>query len=234
MKLFIAIDGACRRNGKPNCTSAGGVFIKSIDDNGAVADHATESVYEYRSTNQRGELLALLKALQVVCKRKCEAQIVTDSEYLFNSMTKRWYKSWQGNSWLTRDGYEVKNRDIWERIVEYADLCEQHSLDVVYYHIKGHCIPFGAVTATKALDRDPTGEYLYNLVCEKFDTVAPTKAGVFEHASELSVKNNGFALPAFDPTFKSWVTANVVADAVATRAVEEAERHREICNSPFM
>ena len=25
--LVIAIDGACRRNGKPDCVSAGGVFI---------------------------------------------------------------------------------------------------------------------------------------------------------------------------------------------------------------
>ena len=228
MKLFIAIDGACRRNGKPDCTAAGGVFIKGIDDNGNVVGYATKSVYEYCSTNQRGELLALLKALQVVCKRKCEVQIVTDSEYLFNSMTKQWYKSWQCNSWLTRDGYEVKNRDIWERIVEYADLCEQHVLDVVYYHIKGHCIPFGAATATKALDSDPTGEYLYNLVCEKFDTVTPAKAGVFEHASELSVKNNGFALPVTEPALKSLITANVVADAIATKAVEEADRRREI------
>lgn len=228
MKLFIAIDGACRRNGKPDCTAAGGVLIKGIDDNGSVVGYATKSVYEYYSTNQRGELLALLKALQVVCKRKCEAQIVTDSEYLFNSMTKQWYKGWQCNSWLTRDGYEVKNRDIWERIVEYADLCEQHGLDVVYYHIKGHCIPFGAVTATKALDSDPTGEYLYNLVCEKFDTVAPTKVDAFNYASELSVKNNGFQLPITEPTLRNWVTANVVADAIATKAVEEADRRREI------
>ena len=83
------------------------------------------------------------------------------------------------------------------------------------------------MTATNALDNDPTGEHLYTLVCKKFDEVAPTKVDVFNHASELSVKNNGFALSAFDPTFKSWVTANVVADAIATKAVEEADRHRE-------
>ena len=227
MKLFIAIDGACRRNGKPDCTAAGGVFIKGIDDNGDVVGYATKSVYEYCSTNQRGELLALLKALCVVIRRRCEAQIVTDSEYLFNSMSKQWYNNWRNNNWLTRDGYEVKNRDIWERIAKCVDVCEQHNLDLTFYHIKGHCIPFGAVTATNALDYDPTGEHLYTLVCKKFDEAAPTKVDVFNHASELSVKNNGFALYAFGPTFKSWVTANVVADAIATKAVEEADRHRE-------
>ena len=228
MKLFIAIDGACRRNGKPDCTAAGGVFIKGIDDNGDVVGYATKSVYEYGSTNQRGELLALLKALQVVCKRKCEAQIVTDSEYLFNSMTKEWYKGWQHNNWLTRDGYEVKNRDIWEHIVKYTGACEVSGVDITFYHIKGHCIPFGAVTAAKALDDDPTGEYLHRLASDKFDSIAPTKARELGYASELSVKNNGFALPATEPALKSFITANVVADDIATKAVEEADRRREI------
>lgn len=228
MRLFIAIDGACRRNGKPDCTASGGVFIQSIDHLGFVNGYATKCVSEYGSTNQRGELLALLKALQVVDRRQCEAQIVTDSEYLFNAMTKQWYKSWQSGGWLTRDGNDVKNRDIWVQIAEYANMLERDDIEVIFYHIKGHCIPFGAVTARKALEEDPTGSKLFQLVSEKFDEVAPTKADVFKHASNLSLKNNGFILPSFDPTFKAWVVANVVADAVATKAVEEADSRREI------
>lgn len=226
MKLFIAIDGACRRNGKPDCVAAGGVFVTGIDDTGVVG-RATKSVYEYGSTNQRGELLALLKALKVVFKRKCEAQIVTDSEYLFNAMTKQWYRSWQSGGWLTRDGYEVKNKDIWEQIAEYANMLERDDIEVLFYHIKGHCIPFGAVTACRSLEEDPTGEKLYGLVCEKFDLVSTAKADLFKYASDLSIKNNGFALPHSNPLFKALVVANVVADAIATKAVEEADNRRE-------
>ena len=227
MRLLIAIDGACRRNGKPDCTASGGVFIQGVEDDGRVVGYATKEVYEYGSTNQRGELLALLKALQVVHKRRVDAYIITDSEYLFNSMTKQWYKSWQSGGWLTRDGYEVKNRDLWEKIANYAGMLEHDCIDVLFYHIKGHCIPFGAVTSRKALVDDPTGKTLHKLVCERYDTIAPTKAEVLLRASELSIKNNGFPLIQFDALLKSWVTANVVADAIATKAVEDADSHRK-------
>lgn len=224
--LFIAIDGACRRNGKPDCTSSGGIFVIKESDV-KLCGYYTDSIYEYGSTNQRGELLALLRAMEIVYKYGISAQVVTDSEYLFNAMTKQWYKTWLSNSWLTRDGYEVKNKDIWMSIAEYANMCERDGVEVMFYHIKGHCIPFGAVTARKALEDDPTGRKLYKLVCEKFDTVADTKADLFRYASDLSIKNNGFPLPASSPIFKSWVTANVVADAIATKAVDEADSRRK-------
>ena len=226
MKLFIAIDGACRRNGKPDCVAAGGVFITGMDEKGVVG-RTTKHVSEHGSTNQRGELHALLKALQIVSKRQCEAQIVTDSEYLFNTMTKQWYKSWQSGSWLTRDGYEVKNKDIWVQIAEYADMLERDGIEVIFYHIKGHCIPFGAVTARKALEDDPTGARLYELVYEKYDAVAESKKDLLSYASELSKKNNGFPLPMHDPVLKHLVVANVVADAIATKAVEDADSFRK-------
>lgn len=227
MRLLMSIDGACRRNGKPDCTASGGVFIKGIDDDGTVTGYATKSVHEYGSTNQRGELLALLMAMRVVFRRQCEAHIVTDSEYLFNAMTKQWYKNWQNNSWLTRDGYEVKNRDIWVQIAEYTNMLEHDGIEVIFYHIKGHCIPFGGVTARKALIEDPTGEKLYGLVCDKYDAVAPTKMDTLQYASELSIKNNGFALDLHGAIIKDWVTLNVVADAIATKAVDEADGRRE-------
>ena len=59
--LTISIDGACRRNGKPDCTASGGVFYYGNTD--GVKRCGVLSAYEYNSTNQRGELLALLKAL---------------------------------------------------------------------------------------------------------------------------------------------------------------------------
>jgi len=224
----MSIDGACRRNGKPDCTASGGVFIKGINEDGTVAGYATRAVYEYGSTNQRGELLALLKALKVINERMCDAYIITDSEYLFNAMTKQWYRNWQHNDWLTRDGYEVKNRDIWEQITRYASLIEDCGDEVIFYHIKGHVIPFGTVTTRNALVDDPTGEKLHSLVCDKYDAVAPTKVDVFKYASELSVKNNGFPLELNSRVLKELVTANVVADAIATKAVDEADSRREI------
>lgn len=225
MKLLIAIDGACRRNGKPDCTSSGGVFIQQFDDDRNLVACYTLSAYEYNSTNQRGELLALLKAMRFIHKAQAEAFVVTDSEYIFNAMTKRWYDNWVNNSWLTRSGDPVKNQDIWSEIVRIVDMCDSQHTDVTFYHVKGHCIPFGRVTASNALEADSTGAALHKLVQARFDEVAPSKKSVFDAAIELSIRNNGFE-PSAD-TFKEWVTANVMADAIATKVVDAADSLRE-------
>lgn len=229
MKVIIAIDGACRRNGKPDCVASGGLFIQAFDDSGEhLIGSYTRGMYEYGSTNQRGELLALFRAMRIVYKNDyADVTIITDSEYLFNAMTKQWYKTWQNNKWLTRDGNPVKNRDLWEQIAEYADKCERAENEVIFYHVKGHCIPFGTVTATNSLNDDPTGAKLLKMVQDKFDNVAPTKRTLFENAAELSMKNNGFAPDIHGPVFKRWITFNVMADAVATKVVDEADSHRE-------
>lgn len=225
MYLMIAIDGACRRNGKPDCTASGGVFVQQFDGSHRLVASTVLSAYEYNSTNQRGELLALLKALDHIYTADMEAIVVTDSEYIFNAMTKAWYVNWMHNDWRTRSGEPVKNKDIWLEIAQACRrLCNADN-EVVFYHVKGHCIPFGRVTAENALDRDPSGAWLHSLVKTRYDSVAPTKQAVFEAALKLSERNNGF-----EPgpkVFKEWVTANVVADAVATRIVDAADSLRK-------
>lgn len=226
MRLLIAIDGACRRNGKPDCTASGGVFIQQFDDAQRRVACNILSAYEYQSTNQRGELLALLKALEHIYTADMEALVVTDSEYIFNAMTKQWYANWLGNNWVTRSGDPVKNKDIWMEIAHAIQLCEKKSIDVTFYHIKGHCIPFGRVTADNALKMDTSGALLHLLVTTRYHELLPTKIKIFDAAMELSIKNNGFAPGA--NLFRDWVTANVVADAIATKVVDAADSHRKI------
>lgn len=225
-KLLIAIDGACRRNGKPDCTASGGVFIQRFVGVECV-DTTVLSAYEYNSTNQRGELLALLKALEYIYSADTESLIVTDSEYIFNAMTKHWYDSWRNNNWCTRSGDPAKNKDIWMEIAHAMDKCTKAYIDIVFYHIKGHCIPFGRVTADTALDMDPSGSALHRMICKKFDEVLPTKRKTLDVAAELSERNNGFFLEPNSPIMKQWVTANVVADAIATKVVDAADSHRK-------
>lgn len=212
--LRISIDGACRRNGKPDCVASGGVFM--LHD----GVYKTISTHEKNSTNQRGELLALIKALEYIVESKVEEdiQIITDSEYLFNAMTKCWYLRWSRTNWLSASGETVKNKDLWQRIYAISELCP----DIQYYHIKGHCIPFGKVTACNLLTKDNTGETLLMASLVKFDEVQEAKQKVFEDAQQLSLRNNGFELP--DETFKQFVAFNIVADNIATVEVDDADR----------
>lgn len=220
--LLISIDGACRRNGKPDCVSAGGVFIQQFDSELNLQQTSILSNYETASTNQRGELLALLTALDYIWSAKQPTQIVTDSEYLFNAMTKEWYKNWQHKCWVTVTGEPVKNKDLWQEIASAYCRCEDACIDIVFYHIKGHCIPFGKVTANTLLTKDTTGARLMTEVFIKYDMVSKTtKKDQLEQANTLSERNNGFKLT--PDKMRQFVVANVMADAVATKCVEAAD-----------
>lgn len=222
--LTVAIDGACRRNGKPDCTASGGVFY--YGDTDGVKRYGILSAYEYNSTNQRGELLALLKALDLALQSDEEdITIITDSEYIFNAMTKRWFENWHNKGWITAAGEPVKNKDIWLEVKMLMDKCDERDIEILFYHIKGHCIPFGRVTADNLLLRDHTGKLLFEAASNKFNTCVPTKAKVFAAAQELSMRNNGFKLDS--EVFKRFVVMNVVADAIATHVVDRADNSRK-------
>lgn len=217
MYLKIAIDGACRNNGKPNCKSAGGVFIRHMDGNVPVK-YFTIDVCELNSTSQRGELLALQEALEYVKMTGLVAQIVTDSEYMFNTITRAWYRSWQSCGWKTSRGDEVKNQDIWKAIVGILDELEQRGIEVLMHHIKGHILSIGKVTGTNLFIEDMTGEKIYNAACKAYDEKLPKLADKIGYAQEVSAKNNGYEFN--EEIMRDFAVANTVADIIATFAVE--------------
>ena len=222
--LVISIDGACRRNGKPDCVASGAVFIKQYDEDNNLVATRPLSMWELKSTNQRGELLALLKALDYIYASEQNAQIITDSEYIFNAMTKNWFVGWESRGWKTAMYEPVKNSDIWKSIKQVYDKCiNDKNLEVLFYHIKGHCIPFGKVTANTLLDKDTSGMTLLNEVYKKYDKVSstPKSEQLLCSANELSLKNNGYTLS--DALLRDFVVANTVADAIATKCVDIAD-----------
>ena len=218
--LVISIDGACRRNGKPNCVSAGGVFIMHYNNALELTHTALKSNYELESTNQRGEMLALLTAIDYVYDSKQSAQVITDSEYLFNTMTKNWCGNWANKGWVTSTGAPVKNKDIWLQIKHAYDKCLAEGIELIFYHVKGHAIPFGKVTAKRLLAEDSSGMALYNAVKQKYQAIKDEK-DVYGKVADLSEKNNGF-IPD-EVILERFVVTNIVADAVATRCVEAAD-----------
>jgi ribonuclease HI len=66
------------------------------------------------TTNNRMELTAALEGLRAL-KEACEVELVTDSEYLKNGMTK-WMPNWKRRGWKTAEGKPVVNRDLWEAL----------------------------------------------------------------------------------------------------------------------
>lgn len=218
----IAIDGACKGNGKPDCISTGAaVCIEYKNDSGGKHTQTgkvlTCYANDYNSTNQRGELKALLQALLFAQMNYDEAhdefQIITDSEYMFNTITKQWYRSWRNSNWITGGGTPVKNQDLWKRIVEIYEPLEEN---VVMYHVKGHCLSVGPATAGRLISEDKTCLSLLPFVADKYDQdfSTPKMQERLSHAFDLCERNNGFG-PTPD-VLKDFVVTNTMADLAAS------------------
>jgi len=109
---------------------------------------ASEWQGELDTTSQRMELTAALKGLQAFSNARHkeidglpikQIQIVSDSAYLVNCITQCWYIDWKYNNWTTNvSGEEVKNRDLWEAIIEVKETIENSGIDVLWKKVKGH------------------------------------------------------------------------------------------------
>ena len=86
---------------------------------------------ERKTTNNRMELMAAIKALKSVTEPSI-ITIFTDSQYLKRGIMD-WINLWKKNGWITYSGQEVKNRDLWETI---ELLCQTH--EVIWRWVRGH------------------------------------------------------------------------------------------------
>ena len=77
------------------------------------------------------ELTAAIIALSAL-KKPSRVVLTTDSQYLLNGMTK-WVHGWIKRDWITKDKKPVKNKELWEKLLE---LSQKH--EVTWKWIKGH------------------------------------------------------------------------------------------------
>ncbi len=85
-----------------------------------------------RTTNNRMELLAAIRALEALTKQS-EVTLFSDSKYLCDAVNKNWIRGWITNGWKTSAKKPVKNQDLWIRL---AELIAWH---VVHFNwVKGH------------------------------------------------------------------------------------------------
>lgn len=113
---------------------------------------------EPESTNNRAELQAATIGL-LALKRPSKVRVVSDSQYVVKGM-KEWVAGWQRRGWKTADGSPVKNRELWEALVEAA---RPHQ--ITWEWVKGHA------------------GHVYN---ERCDQLAKAEAQKFRQASVKS------------------------------------------------
>ena len=118
-------------------TEMGGWAAVCVEDSNVID---TQSGYEPYSTNNRMELTAFLSALEnadTIETGNTKVTIYTDSAYIANCFNQNWYVKWMSNGWRTSDKQDVKNQDLWRRIVAlYIKL--KGRLDLSIVKIKSH------------------------------------------------------------------------------------------------
>ncbi len=87
---------------------------------------------EPHTTNNRMELMACIAGLDAL-KEPCRVRVTTDSQYLAKAFGDGWLEKWQKNGWRTSSKQPVKNRELWERLIE---LSRKHRLS--WHWIRGH------------------------------------------------------------------------------------------------
>lgn len=124
MKIIeLYTDGAC--SGNPGV----GGYCAILTYNGI---EKVVSGYEKETTNNRMELLAVIKGLECL-KVKCKVNVYSDSQYVVDAFNKEWIVSWQKNGWRTAGKKDVKNVDLWQKLLA---LTLEH--DVSFIKVKGH------------------------------------------------------------------------------------------------
>lgn len=209
--MIIATDGACKRNGDPTCASIGVAWV--LDDD----KMQFKATFESESTSQRGELNGLLQAL-IFAEENMDADdslsIITDSEYLFNTIEKDWVHRWARQNWVGATG-PVKNQDLWEQILMLLD--SDKLMDNVFMQwTKGHLISYTPANVRRAMRDDPSGLELYTRIMSVARRPAdmPRIIKDFQYnrvQHHLSMVSADYAL--------EWAVANTMADCLASYLV---------------
>jgi len=108
------------------------------------------------TTNNRMELTAAIEGLKRL-KESCSVEIITDSEYVKNGITK-WIQGWKRNGWKKADKQPVNNQDLW---VMLDGLVNAHQAKWVW--TKGHashednnrCDELASRAAEEQISSDP-------------------------------------------------------------------------------
>ena len=121
--VTIYTDGACSGNPGPG----GWCAILEYQGREKMISGGEES-----TTNNRMELMAVISAL-LALREPCVVELYSDSKYLVDAFNQHWIDSWLKKNWKRGKNENVKNVDLWKRLLKAK---EQHQ--VSFHWVKGH------------------------------------------------------------------------------------------------
>ena len=122
-QIELFADGACSGNPGPG---GWGTILRFGDKEKELSGGSADT------TNNRMEITAVLEGLKAL-KYPCRVTVTTDSQYVYNSVTKGWAEGWRKNGWIKKDKKPALNADLWEELLNEI---AKHEVNFVW--IKGH------------------------------------------------------------------------------------------------
>ncbi len=119
--ITIYTDGSSRGNPGPGGWGAVILTDGRVTELGGREDH---------TTNNRMELVAAIKALELV--KSDPVTLYTDSEYVMKGIT-FWIKGWQAKGWKTAAKKPVLNQDLWQELLRVSE-----GKQIEWKYVAGH------------------------------------------------------------------------------------------------
>ncbi|RFN51546.1 ribonuclease h1 [Fusarium flagelliforme] len=140
--MRIYTDGSSQGNGKPGARAGLGVFFGPDDER-----NLAERLPGTPQTNQRAELLAMLRAMELVPVTQ-GIKILTDSKYSIACATD-WVANWEKNNWKNAAKKDVMNQDIIRPLVAKKREREAAGAATEFEWVKGHATDPGNIAADR-------------------------------------------------------------------------------------
>ncbi len=129
MQVEIFTDGSCR--GNPDGPGGYGCVIQYRDPKGVLHEREYSEGFA-GTTNNRMELMAAIVGLEALI-RPCRVTLYSDSRYLVDAFNQHWIDGWIKKGWKRGKNEEVKNVDLWQRL-----LAAKEPHEVTFVWVKGH------------------------------------------------------------------------------------------------
>ena len=139
IKIFT--DGSTFNNGKKNASGGIGIYIPYLE-----FELSMPFLLEI-PTNQKTELYAIMKSLEVyltyvlrkgeLTEEERRVNLYTDSEYSIKCVTS-WIKGWKRNGWKTAKKEPVKNLEFIKPIENLMNLYENMGIKLSFIHLNSH------------------------------------------------------------------------------------------------
>ncbi|KAK4159609.1 hypothetical protein QBC43DRAFT_381795 [Cladorrhinum sp. PSN259] len=141
-KVLVYVDGVLKHNGQPNMNSNGGLAVVYGPRPTDVASGPLEKKGPFGNgifvrTNNRAELRAAIAAMRLSDWRRegfTSLVIATDSTYVADGATTM-VRNWLARGWRKRDGFEIRNRDLWELLLGEVERWSLANLLVEFWRI---------------------------------------------------------------------------------------------------